>query len=323
MTLQFPDKTLAESDIFMTGGAGTLGRAFACKRKREGWTGRLTVYSTSPWKHAQMKRDFPDVKFVQGDIRNYETLRLAMLGHDIVIHAAAVKYIPDSEWASIDTYDVNVTGSQMVCQAAWETGIKKCLGISTDKACHPANTYGATKMLMEKIFQEYARTPSGTYFQLVRYGNVLESVGSVIETWKKSIEAKQVPKITDPDMTRFWLSPSQAADHVVEALTIPAGRIYIPNELALAIGKLFEYAIGEQNTPVDRVPLRPGEKLHETLLTCDELDFAEVYPFSNPPHFILHPSTDKRMKRSFFNAYTSDTAPQLTREQLAELLNDG
>src|SRR3990167_5036455 len=147
MTLQFPDKTLKESNIFITGGAGTLGRAVARKWQRESWSGRLTVYSTSPWKHAQLRREFPGITFVQGDIRNYETLRLAMLGHDVVIHAAAVKYIPDSEWASMDTIDVNVYGSELVCQAAREVGVRHCLGISTDKACHPANTYGASKML--------------------------------------------------------------------------------------------------------------------------------------------------------------------------------
>lgn len=316
-----PIPTIETANIFVTGGAGTLGRAIAKRRKQAGWTGKLTVYSTSPWKHAELKRDYPDILFVQGDIRNLETLRLAMAGHDIVIHAAAVKYIPDSEFASMDTFDVNVTGSQIVCQAAHEGGIGQCLGISTDKACHPANTYGASKMLMEKIFQEYARANVGTLYNLVRYGNVLESVGSVIESWKKSVAAGQPVKITDPEMTRFWLSPASAAAHVERALSIPSGRIYIPMEPALSIGKLLEYTLGKE-VKSERIPMRPGEKLHETLLTADERDFVESIHTAKTPFFVLRPSTDLRVNHSAMEPYTSNTAHQLTHRELEELLHE-
>lgn len=312
---------IENADIFVTGGAGTLGRAIARRRKEKGWTGRLTVYSTSPLKHAQLRADYPDIQFVQGDIRNYETLRLAMLGHDIVIHAAAVKYIPDSEWASMDTKSVNVDGSELVCQAAWETSVKHCLGISTDKACHPANTYGASKMLMEKTFQEYARAGTGTHFQLVRYGNVLESVGSVIEAWKKAVDAKQPVKITNPKMTRFWLSPSQAVDYIMIALGIPAGRIFIPEMPGLSIGKLLDYTIGLERCTTEFIPMRPGEKLHETLLTCEETDFVERYEGHGEPFYILHPTTDKRIGMKLL-PYTSENAHQLTREELDILLKN-
>ena len=316
-----PPISIAQSNIFVTGGAGTLGKALARKRQREGWTGRFTVYSTSPWKHAELRREFPDVMCVQGDIRNAETLKLAMLGHDVVIHAAAVKYIPDSEYASLDTIDVNVYGSEIVCQAAREVGVRHCLGISTDKACHPANAYGASKMLMEKVLQEYARAGGDTRFHLVRYGNVLESVGSVIETWRKCLDEGKPIRITDPEMTRFWLSPAMAADHVVASLSLPSGRIYVPMEKALDIGQLLNYTIGAA-VEFERIPLRPGEKLHETLLTEDELDFAEVYAQAPTPHFVLHPSTDKRMKPKWLEPYTSLTAPELTGAELTELLNN-
>ena len=213
---------LKTANIFVTGGAGTLGKAIAKRRKKEGWTGRLTVYSTdSSDKHVKMKKIYPDVNFVQGDIRNHETLYNAIVGHDIVIHAAAVKVIPASEIASIDTFDVNVNGSMNVCYTARLAGVKHVLGISTDKACHPANAYGATKMLMEKIFQEYARIPEiETQYHLVRYGNVLESTGSVIEAWKNAVANDEKIKITDPEMTRFWLSPSQAVDYVKKLLSL-------------------------------------------------------------------------------------------------------
>lgn len=313
------------ANIFVTGGAGTLGRAIARHRKKNGWTGRLTVYSTSPWKHAELRRDYPDVQFVQGDIRNYETLRLAMLGHEIVIHAAAVKYIPDSEYASMDTFDVNVTGSELVCQAAHEVGVTHCLGISTDKACHPANAYGASKMMMEKVFQEYARAGTDTIFNLVRYGNVLESVGSVIEAWKKSVENGQPVRITNPEMTRFWLSPSQAVDYVLDALGTPSGRIFVPKMPALSIGKLLVYTIGMENYVTETIPMRPGEKLHETLLTYEETEYAEYYPNVNRDrkngYYILHPTTDNRLNPAK-HPYTSENAEQLDYDGLQELLRD-
>lgn len=303
------------ANLFVTGGAGTLGRAIARRRKEEGWTGRLTVYSTDNHKHDFMRRLYPDVVFVQGDIRSDVTLFNAMAGHDVVIHAGAVKVIPDSELWSIDTYDVNVNGSLNVCVQAAKAGIKHVLGISTDKACHPANAYGATKMLMEKIFQEFARTEYETAFHLVRYGNVLESTGSVVQWWKKAAETGQAIKITDPNMTRFWLSPRQAVQYVVDALNEPSGCIYIPKMPALSIGKLADYVVGD----VERVsiPLRPGEKIHETLLTVEE----GKHVVESEDAYILTPSTDGVIE-SAVSPFSSDVARELTETELAELLHD-
>lgn len=307
-------------NIFITGGAGTLGRAIARKRQREGWTGKMTVYSTDAAKHNALKRDYPDIHFIQGDIRNGETLRLAMAGHDLVIHAAAVKFIPDSEIASIDTIDVNVYGSQVICDAARAAGVHTVLGISTDKACHPANAYGSTKHLMEKIFQEQARYGGETQFKLVRYGNVLESRGSVIEAWKKAIDAGLPPKITNPEMTRFWLSPSQAADYVEQSLGVDNGMIYIPKMPALSIQKLAEYAIGLQNWAPETIPMRPGEKLHETLLTVEETDYCLLVDDS---YYVLMPTYRMRSGNpNGYTAYTSQNARELTREELEILLSD-
>lgn len=312
---------MIETDnLFVTGGAGTLGKAIAERRRREGWTGKMTVYSTSPNKHAEMRAQYPDVQFVQGDIRNLETLKMAMVGHNIVIHAAAVKYIPEAEWYSMDTLDVNVYGSQIVCQAARETGMRHVLGISTDKACHPANAYGATKMLMEKVFQEYARAGGDTLFQLVRYGNVLESVGSVIETWKNAVANGKPVRITDPNMTRFWMSPAQAVDVLIKGLGVPAGRIYIPKMSGLSIGKLLDYVFpNRDNDAVVLTPVRPGEKQHETLLTIDEAEYTEEFTV-HPDFFVLHPTTDQRLGL-VKESYSSDLAPELTRAEFEELIS--
>ncbi len=312
---------LKNADIFITGGAGTLGRAIAKRRKNEGWTGKLTVYSTDNHKHAYMRSLYPDVNFVQGDIRNLETLKLAMVGHDVVIHAAAVKVIPDSEYWSLDTIDVNVYGSQNVCMAAIYSGVSHVLGISTDKACHPANAYGATKYLMEKMFQEYARGGTATQFHLVRYGNVLESTGSVIEAWKKAVQEKNPVKITNLKMTRFWLSPAQAVDLVVESFKCSSGEILVSRMPGLSIGKLLEYTIGWVNCTTETVPLRPGEKLHETLVTEEEWEFVCQ---EEDDYFVIQSTTNKRRDGGMYDhiPFASDNTRELTEEQLMELLND-
>lgn len=310
---------LQNSDIISLGGSGTLGVAIAERRKREGWTGKFSVYSTDSHKHQLMKRVYPDVNFIQGDIRNPETLFNAMVGHDVVLHLAAAKVIPVSEFYSLDTVDVNVNGSINVCVQAINAGIKHVLGISTDKSAHPANTYGATKLLMEKIFQEYSRVENNTQFHLVRYGNVLESTGSVIESWKNSVERGEPIKITDPDMTRFWLSPQQAVDLVIASLEQSSGHIYIPKAKTLSIGKLADYVLidGYQS---ERVPLRPGEKMRETLLTVEEVKNA----FIEDDYFLLQPSTSEALpyRPDKAEPYTSDTAPELTRSELMELLKN-
>lgn len=311
---------LKEANVFVTGGAGSLGRAIARKRKEEGWTGKLTVYSRDTFKHERMRKMFPDVNFIQGDILNPELLYNAIIGHDIVIHAAACKVIPTSEYQSIDTFETNVSGSLNVCVQSMRAGIQHVLGISTDKACHPANAYGASKYMMEKVFQEYSRLPLETSFHLVRYGNVLESTGSVIETWKNAVENGQPIKMTDPKMTRFWLSPAQAAEYAIASLVFESGKIFIPKMPALSIGKLAEYSLPREfgDVEIQSVPLRPGEKMHETLLTCEEGWY--VYTCEDD-HFELFPSTTHRREYAC-EPYSSDMAPELTREELTALLND-
>lgn len=311
---------IESSNIFVTGGAGSIGHAIAKRRKKDGWTGKMTVYSTDSHKHERMKREYPDINFVQGDIRNPDTLYNAMVGHDIVIHAAAVKIIPISEVYSMDTFDVNVNGSQCVCATALRAGIKIVLGISTDKACHAVNAYGATKYMMEKMFQEYARGGFETEFILVRYGNVLESNGSVLEAWKNTYGKRERIKITDPAMTRFWLSPAQGVQRIIDCLHYcTSGNIYIPRMPALSIGKLAEYTVGK--TAVEEaqiIDVRPGEKYHEELLTVEECHYAT---FIND-HYILCPTTSSRTLYPTVAQFSSDTARELTKDELIELLKN-
>lgn len=310
---------LQAANILVTGGAGTLGHAIAQVRKEQGWTGTLTVYSTDTHKHEKMKRIYPDINFVQGDIRNGITLYNAMAGHQVVIHAAAVKVIPVSESNSIDTFDVNVGGSLNVCDAAIRCNVEHVVGISTDKACHPANAYGATKYMLEKSFQEYSRYGFPTAFHLVRYGNVLESNGSVIEVWKRARANGEKIKITDPNMTRFWLSPRQAVEYVIESLYFQSGEIYIPKMPALSIRALAEYTVGIQDDPADYeiVTVRAGEKMHEELLTLEEVYYARM----EEDYFVLSPTTTMR-KSGGLAPYCSKDAYRLTRQELEQLLKN-
>lgn len=302
--------------VLITGGAGTLGKAIIKRAAKENWPCKITIFSTDAVKHTNVRALYPHVRSVIGDVRDYETLHNVMAGMDLVIHAAATKQIPVGEWNSIDTYHINVDGSANVAMAAMQLAIPKVIAISTDKSCGPANAYGATKYLMEKLWQEYSRLGTATDYHLVRYGNVLESTASVVEIWRKAAQNKQPIQMTDPAMTRFWLSPSQAVDHILYALKLDSGQICIPMMKALSIGKLAEYTLG-QDYEIQRIPLRPGEKLNETLLTIEE----QWYARSADGYFILDPTTSQPTNYPH-GAYSSDKASFFTREELTALLND-
>lgn len=302
--------------ILITGGAGTLGTEIIRRAMEHEWGAHITIFSTDTLKHHAIKRRFPEVHCVVGDVRDPVTVYNAMAGHNIVIHTAAVKHIPDSEVNPTDTFEINVTGSRIILDAAIQHGIDRVIGISTDKACHPANAYGATKYLMEKIFQEYSRLPVHTKFHLVRYGNVLESTASVIEVWKAQIERGETPTITDPEMTRFWLSPAHAAKIVEDCLELESGEIYVPKLKSLSIQQLFDYTIGEHGNR--QVPMRPGEKKHETLVSLEEAEFVR----SHDDFFVVRPTTTQRVVTELGIPFTSENAERLTREELAELLKN-
>lgn len=305
--------------VLVTGGAGTLGHALIERSIKQEWNAKITVFSTDTYKHHAIRRDFPFVNFIVGDIRDYTTVRNAMTGMDIVVHAAATKEIPTSEWNSIDTIDVNINGSLNIANAAVDTGVQHVIGISTDKACHAANAYGATKYLMEKIFQEFSRVWDTPSFHLVRYGNVLESTASVVKRWKESIARGEPIQITSEEMTRFWLSPAQAAELVEDCIRLESGVILIPKAKSLSIGELMGYTIGSKpEVGIKHIPMRPGEKMHETLLSIEETEFVST---ESDGYFILRPTTTER-NPDVTLPYNSQNAPRLSKDELMELLNE-
>lgn len=309
-----------QGKILITGGAGTLGKAIIKRATQEDWDCDITIYSTDAVKHARVTNEYPHVQSIIGDIGDYTTLYSAMSGKDIVIHAAAVKEIPSSESHSIDTYRVNVDGSMNVAMAAAQLKTPHVLAISTDKACHAANAYGASKYMMEKAWQEYSRYGFPTRYHLVRYGNVLESNASVLQKWKEAAANGEPVYVTNPNMTRFWISPSQAVQYVINSLNFDSGDIYVPKMPSLSIGKLMEYTIGPNYRNVVKMPMRPGEKMHETLVTIEEEDFC----IPSPDFFTISPTTTKRIdwdgENEVIRPYSSDMARELTREELEILL---
>lgn len=308
---------MLSGQILLTGGAGTLGNAIIRRATEEKWDCKITIYSRDPMKHHKIKNQYPNVDAIVGDIRDFTTLSNAMTGKDYVLHLAANKHIPECEYYPVDTYDNNVGGSLNVCIAALQLRTPHVLGISTDKACHPANAYGTSKMMMERIFHEYSRFGSQTSFHLLRYGNVVESTGSVLEVWQRAVAEGKPINITDPRMTRFWLSPQQAVDLVIGALNLESGMTLIPKAKALSIQKLADYTLPNE-FKINVIDLRPGEKMHETLLTNEECEYA----MEGIRSFYLHPTTDHIVGNSVTEPYTSDTAPELTRAELAELLEN-
>lgn len=260
-------------NIFITGGTGTLGRAIARRATSEGWDCHITIFSRDPLKQIAMKREYPHFRYVLGDICQYESLYRAMVGHDLVIHAAAQKHIPEAELNATNCVDTNVAGSLNVALAAIHAQVEQVVGISTDKVCHPVNVYGATKKLLEAIFREHNGV-SETTFHLCRYGNVLGSNGSVLPLWRQQIADGRKPTITHQDMTRFWITEDGAVDLVLAALDSPPGTVVVPLAPALDMRHFAQYLLGD--VELEEIGLRPGEKMHEELITAEEYHTLRV-----------------------------------------------
>lgn len=254
--------------ILLTGGSGTLGNAIVELAKQLDC--QFTIFSRDPMKQSVMRHKYPDLQFVIGDVRDKDEVIKAMAGHDMVIHAAAMKHIPEAEQDPIACYAVNVTGSQNVLDAALTLGIEDVVLITTDKACHPTNSYGCTKMMMERLAFSYINADMNVY--LPRYGNVITSTGSVARIWQEQLAKGEPITVTDPKMTRFWLSPQRAAEVVAESLRFP-NYIYVPTLPALSLEKMISYVF-EEDVPMKVIGLRPGEKTHEELLTFEESAYA-------------------------------------------------
>lgn len=263
---------MKNSSILITGGTGSFGTAFVRRMIHFHEPKRLVIFSRDEQKQHALEQELkhPALRFFVGDVRDRDRLELAMRGIDIVIHAAAMKIIPTCERDPYECIRTNVFGAENVARAALRMGVERVIALSTDKAAAPLNLYGASKLAAEKLFVAANGIAAGmTKYSVVRYGNVVGSRGSVIPMFKRfASEGKPLP-ITHRDMTRFWITLPGAVDFVLSSLDMmKGGEIFIPKLPSMRVMDLAK-AIGPKSIRAV-VGIRPGEKLHETLITGDE-----------------------------------------------------
>ncbi len=258
--------------ILLTGGTGSFGKHF-CKVMLEKYHPKtIRIYSRDELKQHEMRQIFGEdiIRYFIGDVRDASRLKRAMEGADLVIHAAALKQVPSCEYNPFEAIKTNIYGAENIINAAIDTGVQKVVALSTDKAVNPANLYGATKLCAEKIFiqgNSYSGL-RGTRFCCVRYGNVIGSRGSVIPLFSKQKKTGKIT-ITDDRMTRFWITLDQAVELVITALQIAlGGEIFVPKIPSMRITDLATAVAPDCD--IEIIGTRPGEKLHESLITEEE-----------------------------------------------------
>jgi UDP-N-acetylglucosamine 4,6-dehydratase/5-epimerase len=273
----FPLEDLAGKCVLITGGTGSFGNAFVRHVLKLGAPSRLVVFSRDEQKQFEMQHElspqrYPCLRYFIGDVRDRDRLQMAMRGVDYVIHAAALKHVPAAEYNPFECIQTNVHGAENVVRAALDTGVMKVLALSTDKAANPVNLYGASKLAADKIFvaANHLSGKDGTRFSIVRYGNVLGSRGSVVPFFRRLIEQGEnnLP-VTDPSMTRFTITLAEGVQFVLSSLSMMrGGEIFVPKIPSVRLSELVEaLAPGAASKTVG---IRPGEKLHEVLITEDE-----------------------------------------------------
>lgn len=256
-------------NVLITGGGGFIGRAILKWMPHHWPLARYTVYGRNPIRLQRVRERF-GADAIIGDILDADRLSVMMSGADTVIHAAAMKHIPEGERYPSECFRVNVEGSRNVILAAIENRVRDLILISTDKACEPANAYGLSKAMMERIAVEYAQRQSVTAIHIVRYGNVVGSTGSVIPLFQSQAARGEQLTVTDPHMTRFWLSPSMAVAVIARGINMPSGAIYVPKLGSMMMDELAVAVAVGHDVGFDVIGARPGEKQHEMLMTLAE-----------------------------------------------------
>ena len=264
-----------KSTVLVTGGTGSFGNKFTEIVLREHHPKKLIIFSRDELKQHEMRRLYPDtgdspMRYFIGDVRDRDRLYRAFHGVDIVVHAAALKQVPACEYNPFEAVQTNVIGAKNVIDAAIDQGVKKVMAIITDKAVNPINLYGATKLCAEKLFvhgNSYSGE-GGCRFSCARYGNVVGSRGSVIPLFLEQRRNGTVP-VTDPRMTRFWITLDQGVKFVIRCLDqMHGGEVFSPKIPSMNIMDLVKAVA--PNCKVEHVGIRPGEKLHEVLVSEDE-----------------------------------------------------
>jgi UDP-N-acetylglucosamine 4,6-dehydratase/5-epimerase len=276
--------------ILITGGTGSFGKQYVRTILGRYRPRKLIIYSRDELKQFEMQQDFPEgcMRFFLGDVRDAERLIQAMNGVDYVIHAAALKQVPAAEYNPMECIKTNIHGAQNVIQAALANNVEKVIALSTDKAANPINLYGATKLVSDKLFVAANNVAGGhrTRFSAVRYGNVVGSRGSVIPFFKRQIaNGCDFLPITDPNMTRFWITLQQGVDFVLKNFArMQGGEIFVPKIPSVRVVDLATAMA--PHIPQRIVGIRPGEKLHEVMCPADDSHLTLQFD----DHYVIKPT---------------------------------
>jgi|TARA_B110000467_G_C18327978_1_gene490655 UDP-N-acetylglucosamine 4,6-dehydratase len=324
--------------ILITGGTGSLGQALTA-RLLDMKVDTIRIFSRNEEKQIKMENKFNDkrLRFLLGDINDVERLQRALENIDIVFHTAALKHVPKIEYNPFEAIKTNVIGSQNVINACLHENVEKAIAIGTDKAVSPLNTYGATKLLMEKLFvtannfvdpKKYR-----TKFISVRYGNVFGSSGSVIPLFLEQIKKMRKITITDPKMTRFSITMEQALDFILNAAQSGKGsEIFVPDIKSYSILTVRD-ALSKIFTSVDQeiVGIRPGEKLHEELINKEEIRYTwkynNMYMITNPLYPLFNVDSIEKSyagikKVQNLEGHSSDIAEKISKEEMVNMINN-
>ena len=315
--------------ILITGGTGSLGKALT-KKLLEFNVNTIRIFSRDELKQSEMQSKFNDkrLRFLIGDIRDKERLSRAFEDIDIVFHAAALKQVPVAEYNPFEAVKTNVQGSQNIIDACLDNKIEIAIGIGTDKAVSPLNTYGATKLLMERIFvsANNYRGNRKTKFCCVRYGNVLGSRGSIVPIFVNQIKNNQKITITDPNMTRFNITMDDALNLIFRSVKYGnGGEVFVPKLKAYKVEDMKNAIIELLNANDDSeiINIRPGEKLHEMLINRDEIrstyENQDDYIIVNNGNELKNKNLDLS-ETSLIDEYSSDKVKLLSKNELKEIL---
>ena len=276
--------------IFLTGGTGSFGSAFVPMTLNKLKPKKLIIYSrdeSKQWDMRNLYSNNKNIEFIIGDVRDYDTLKKNMRGVDYVVHAAATKIVPTAETNPFECVKTNINGSMNVINASLENNVKSVVALSTDKACNPANLYGATKLAADKLFVSANTFTSEkiTNFSIVRYGNVIGSRGSVIPFFKEKAVTGKIP-ITNIEMTRFIISLKECVEFVWQSFEqMTGGEIFVKKIPSINIIEIAN-AITKKKNNYNVIGIRPGEKLHEQMISIEDAPFT--YEFND--HFRILPS---------------------------------
>ena len=322
--------SLKDKIILLTGGTGSFGQKFTQIVLEEHSPKVIRIFSRGEVLQQEMRQRFndsPKLRFFIGDVRDRERVYRAMNGTDIVVHAAALKQVPSCEYNPIEAVRTNIDGAVNVVDAAIDCGVEQAMAISSDKAVHPVNLYGATKLVMERLFTQ-ANVYTGaseTRFSCVRYGNVVGSRGSVIPLFLQQRQNGQVT-ITDERMTRFWITLEQGVRFAIDCIgRMHGGEVFVPKIPSMKVTDLANVIAPEAEKEV--IGIRPGEKLNEILLTEEEAGHAKEFD----DYFVIEPEFPfweevrveggKPLPAGF--RYTSDNNSQwLTRDELEKMMEE-